>query len=356
MNKPKTNAVQDILALPGNPFLWALSGTPFEKTPADLTGYLQILRRRAHSSSEGIYDLWRDLAPNNGDWDVIKHTRVEDFKQIISNWGKLMRLDDPTDDRLMLRTVLEDFGGVLKKFIIRRVTETRWFGQQLTNMPPNDHADVVVDLNERYKDDMTWLRSGRQWVLQSRASTRGRKNKPTSAADWRVTSYVLRLAATFPAIASIYRQKIKAQNLPIGSTHWAMTGVEHSENNWYDEKAVSPYKFHFEELANSSNKLQWLFKEHIEKRIDRTVNVPILPAGTDTHKIDERIVILSSFPAVAYITYLVSRSPTSDSPSMNILTVHAVVEVYEEIEGRDTDSCENTKATGNCQQLPRTAG
>lgn len=277
--------------------MWALSGTPFEKSPEDLEGYLQVLRLRARAETE--YELWEHFATAD-EWSMIKHARGEDFQVIIKAWNTLMKIG-PREDLLLLKDFLDGFGGILKVFMIRRTTETLWFGKSMADIPENDHTDVPVESDPRFQADMKWLRGGLEWELRQRTGRRG-----VSSADWMKSSYMLRLASTFPAIASFHRKTLATKHLPEDSDTWRFTGDELKKNRWYDYAVDSPYKAHYKELADSSNKLKWLYEKHLEKRVGGDVRVPILPLGKDKFNDDERVIIPSSFPSVAYITYLVS--------------------------------------------------
>jgi hypothetical protein len=264
------------------------------------------------------YAFWLEHFATEDQWELIKHAQQPEFKIIINDWNKLMNID-PEDNLLLLRDFLSHFGGVLRTFMIRRTTETRWFGRRITDIPDNDHSDVPIDMDPHYTDDMKWLRGGLEWELRQKARSRGADGKP-SLDEWMKASYMLRLAATFPAIARFHRKTIATQHLPKDSDAWRFTGKELQKNGWYNEQKDSPYSAHYNQLAESSNKLKWLFEKHLGKRVGGDVQTPILPPGKDKAQDDERIIIFSSFPAVAYITYLVRVLSTCLSVLVKVLT------------------------------------
>lgn len=93
--------------------MWALSGTPFEKSPNDLSGYIGALRK-------GSERAWK----NN---ELLRECQQPEFAKIGKDYEKLIEIAEQgaETDGAALNSVLKRFGQVLKVLMIRRTMATK---------------------------------------------------------------------------------------------------------------------------------------------------------------------------------------------------------------------------------------
>lgn len=169
---------------------------------------------------------------------------------------------------------------------------SQWFGQELTDVAKPVHEDIPCTNFQAVKSDWTWVRATAQFYLNQdikKRKARAAKSKhqsnvvaKASGKEFRSRSRIIRLAATIPMLPSLIRTgSVKISDF---------TSKAILNNQWYDAKYnQSPYRRHLDSFSQNNMKFDKL----------ETVILSKLKA-------DEKIIILSSFPAIAFIVYLVS--------------------------------------------------
>ncbi|KAL2062679.1 hypothetical protein VTL71DRAFT_5751 [Oculimacula yallundae] len=317
-----------------SPFMWAFSGTPFERNPwhiqgklrllsyastrpmlscttifEDLKYFVQILRTRQIIDENGIASAAVDL------WDAenhekLSHARGDESFERDDEEGKIGNFDwickeykhhlgyvrtrpdgtpNPKRANRTKRPMIEALGHVLQALMIRRTMKSRWFGLPIKIIPRNTrHRPRVGKLvGEKYfAAEITRLRA----LTQAQA----RGFAPNGVRMQNALRY-LRMSATIPGIAEVLLNH---------NNNWRLTVEELQEKrvragdpqgvrtSWYADYSGSDYETHRDLLLDNSEKLE---------KFDEVVLQKLRP---DRAGKKEKIIVLSSFPAVAYIMYM----------------------------------------------------
>ncbi|KUJ17565.1 uncharacterized protein LY89DRAFT_56935 [Mollisia scopiformis] len=267
-----TNAVKMIRLLSGEPHTWMLSGTPFESTPANLDGWIEVLRRRKNQNGKPNQTTWANTS--------FHHARKKELADIsaeyvfaVNNSGK--ERTPGGQDAMVLR-----LAEILRALMIRRTTDSLWFDQKMVLLKWNNHHKVMANPNSAFDTYEKTLRA-QSLSLLKKGEKRAAK-KPTGMA-LQNSSRMLRIAATFPAISRIIVQE---------KPDFTMTQKDILPA-WYKDSRGSSYATYLDELYQSSDKITRLAK------ILTTVR-----NGKDYLKRPEKIIVLSTIPAVAFIISL----------------------------------------------------
>ncbi|KUJ17566.1 uncharacterized protein LY89DRAFT_57418 [Mollisia scopiformis] len=311
--------------------MWALSGTPFERSPKDLAGYISVLRTGAENAWEidGRDELKFGLAAPFQEIDTKYNKLIKDAQK-----GKTLRKVD-------IEGVLGKFGKILHALMIRRTMSSSWFGKVLLDVPESEHQDLSFTVSSAYKNDLDWLRECAQHNLQRAAAARQTKastkfSQPKAQSRASGTEYQkygrrLRLAATIPAIPGLLRKKEILDDMFLQETIL--------KQGWYDNGPnynASPYKKYLTQFVQSSEKFT-LINQHV-LQVLRTPKDPENP---------EKIIIMSSFPAMAFITALWLKKGKH-----SVLFIHSalknratLVNDFQGVMREDTDEAKRPKTT-----------
>ena len=253
------------------PALWFLSGTPFEKGPSDLEAYIALLENEDWSEKRKFKKYTQEKVVEMGKefGRLVKHPRsVQDHQGFISRFSALLAL-----------------------FMIRRTSQTDWFGQELVKLSLHESRDIRCALDSKYaanfKEFQAQVRAKveREHIanMQRWKASGSKGNRPDLCVQNLVgASYKARICATFP-----YLTKLLAENTV------DLTWSQILKEKWHLNPKESPYSKHLDAIIGSSKKIV-----EIEKILD--------DLKTDIHGNPEKLVILSIAPTVALVIYLVS--------------------------------------------------
>ncbi|KAG4441047.1 hypothetical protein IFR05_003455 [Cadophora sp. M221] len=259
------------------PFLFGYSGTPFSQTPRGIEGVLWAIEKHSEAVNESF--SWAKL------------------DQICKQFDG--QLKNEVSDMAVIDSCLAEFKLFVTKFILRRTADTSWFGHPLIEMKPHIHTDVTLEPNEIYEGDIRQYenqfdgeREETLRALQSKwdatAPELRRSNiRPTKLgfnvmvrAHWRS-----RLLATFPYLYE--------RTLPDQKDSLNLTPEEVQVFLKAQPRDTNPYKKHLKAIVENSPKCLWLYDFIHELKKDR-----------DIEGNEHKLVIMTSFPQVAYILSL----------------------------------------------------
>jgi hypothetical protein len=266
-------------SITGKPHLWAVSTTPFESSPANLSIYVEYLAR---NSDKTLWSGNRDLQ-----W-AIKLDLVDRHYKLLAKWGWPVFSVD-------LSRFIREFEHVLKGLTIRRTIGTLWFGETVGEPRVRVHEDrlVTCPVPKVAEVSITTLRKQAEYLrLKHAVSERqiwAKNGFPglfpvTSVETWYSLARVFRMTATIPGLARLAVEK-----------NMSLSTEEFESNEWWKETGKSPYEKSIQGLGDSK-KLTELVK--ILSSIDHGRNI-----------VDKAIVV-SEFPVVAFVTYLVRGRKT----------------------------------------------
>jgi hypothetical protein len=272
-----------------NPEKWALSGTPFEVTPEDLTGHLQSFELPAWSSTDHRY--YRSSSAY--------------MKEAASTYKKITSGQDVSPETAV--EIVAALNEGLARFMIRRKENSNFLGYPILNLPvykvilrecPIKPAwiEVVVrveaELKAKTEEDfqrrmITWNRSGRQGPEPKKAGGAFTGN-----------AWLLRLCGGFPEFATMLDEDAEC----------SFKSVDINKNGWAKDWKESPFYTRRIRLAESSMKFSETLK--IMKEIRK---------GEDPER-PEKFIVLSFNPATAVTLQCVSLSIIPHQSNMARLT------------------------------------
>jgi hypothetical protein len=292
------------------PFLWGYSGTPFSQTPRGIEGVLWAIEKHAPRIDVEKTGWETDPKFQQFEWKKLDNICKLFDKQLKSN-----KRDDATVDDIITK-----FKPFLTNFIIRRAADTMWFGHLLIKLKPHTHQDVKLrenqTLSNNFSDFEAQFDSERKNALaqlQARwdnfPDDRRSNIRPTKLAFNTMCRYTWRsrLLASFPYL---YELAIAETNQLSLSEEEALgfRGSEQKEKN-------SPYWKNLRKIVESSPKCMWLYDFISQLELERDVN------GNN-----QKLVILTKFPQVAFILKLVSKTfPNPLTILLILLIVHSEI-------------------------------
>ncbi|KAH7308852.1 hypothetical protein BKA65DRAFT_174981 [Rhexocercosporidium sp. MPI-PUGE-AT-0058] len=259
------------------PFLFGYSGTPFSQTPRGIEGVLWAIEKHSNTVEEAF--SWAKLDKICKEFDA--------------------QLKNEMPDLTVVDSCLADFKLFMTRFMIRRTADTVWFGHPLIEVKPHIHTDILLETNETYEgdirdyekqfdDEREKMLESLQLKWDSTAPDLRRTNiRPTKLgfnvmirAHWRA-----RLLATFPYL---YEMALPNARDPLSLTpEEALVFLKASPRD------SNQYKKHLRSIVENSPKCLWLYNFIHE-----------LKKSTDIEGNQHRLVIMTSFPQVAYVLSL----------------------------------------------------
>ena len=272
-----TKSISIIKGLQGVPYKWMMSGTPFEVSPNDLEGYIGVLETPEWKADERLRECTVERLQDMG----------KRFGALVR--GKAFETFEP---------LAEEFGRLLRTLMIRRVTETDWWGGPIVELPPHEHRDIDCGLDPRYAEavrteqervrrnyEAKFAEVHNHWVTAGRPGGVDLEPKPSHyrffTANWKS-----RLFASIPALAHL------AEREELELTAPELKGMRVYDEN-EDENDQSVYEQYLDQIVRSSAKI-------------RQIGVILDLLGTDYKDRKEKILIMTEFPVAALIIYLVS--------------------------------------------------
>ena len=286
------SAIAASLPKSGRPFIWGYSGTPLNATPRSIEGILWAIetlwpkRDRSDKTRTGLEqeqesELWRYC------WKTLNNICVEFEKEVKKGSGNHIIFQD-----FFLR-----YKPFLTMLMIRRTTDTAWFGHPLIKLMPHVHQDVILAHNPEYDPKIEQFK----WRIDSEIEEKlgvlrkeWRSGNPTTTAKMPVKfsfnsearlRYKQRLFATFP-----YLSVLGAISHP---DHLDLSVEELKKFRGVDEKR-NPYYKHLQQITEKSPKMMWLY--NFIKELDEI---------KDVNGEEQKVVIMSEFNQVAFILKLV---------------------------------------------------
>ncbi|CZT04000.1 uncharacterized protein RAG0_10595 [Rhynchosporium agropyri] len=275
----------------GRPFVWGYSGTPLTTTPRFIEGVLWAIeslwpkRDRADKTMTGLEqeqesDLWKFC------WKKL-NILCREFENEVKKG---------TDDQIIFQDFYLRFKPFLTALMLRRTTDTPWFGQPLIKLKPHIHQDVTLSHNlefdpkidqfrwlidEEIANKMTALRN--TWDEATIKPTANIPEKFTFNTEMRLR-YKQRLFTTFPYLA-VLGAAHHPDHLDLSVEELKkFRGVDWNRN---------PYYKHLRMITEKSPKTMWLYSFISE--LDKT---------KDVNGEEQKIVILTEFNQVAFILKL----------------------------------------------------
>lgn len=273
---PEVIGIRIFRGLKGNPFFWFLSGTPFEIGPGDIVGYTGLLEKAEWETD-----------------DVLKLGMHDNLSQMGKSVAQIVRSGVSEG----LEAITDKFGGVLlPKLMIRRKGDDLWFGKPTVDLGPNRHKDIEVPFSETFKRVLENLEKKAMDELKAdferRLANWKRSHKPSepepklNTKRFFKTSRDHHLFATFPGL-----MKLKELYPDL-----AMTSEELKQSGWLDEPKKSPYFKYLDLLMETSLKYREI------RRI-----LTAIEKGRDDAGRREKMVIMSQYPVIVFILWLVSH-------------------------------------------------
>lgn len=269
------------------PFIWGYTGTPISQTPRGIEGVLYAIEK--HSKA----DWTMDPVLGQFEWKQLDAICKRYDAQIKSN-----RRDDAA-----VTKILADFEPFMTNFIIRRTSSTDWFGHTLMKLKTHIHQDIRLKSNPEtsaaiaafeaeFEADRAAMLLKLQEDWDNFPEKRRSDVRPTLLwfntmvrENWRS-----RLLADFPGLLRIAKTPNEENRLTLDESE-AITFFRSTDQK---EKAT-PYGRFLKHIVETSPKCLWLYEFITE-----------LNKKKDIEGKEEKLVILTAFPQVAFILRLVS--------------------------------------------------
>jgi hypothetical protein len=281
--------------LPGNPWCWGYSGTPFDNTPRCLEGVLWALEQQAPKPNVTSLETgWQQISEPGG----LQNFRREVFDNLCKNCKADTK--SKADSGSFIEEAFADdfvrkFSSFLYTFMIRRTPDSKWFGHGLVTLKPSVHRDIFLVHNSKYDAEFealhTELKTDYEYRLKkvqemwdkSPKDKRSIKAPTELGFNNRMHSlYKFRILATCPALI----------RLTTGPN--ALTLKTDELKKWRNNENGSPYARNLTEIFESSPKLIWLRACIMDTDKQR-----------DCDGKEQKMVIVTNFNCIAFLIKLV---------------------------------------------------
>lgn len=284
------NKILSDLPPANSPFVWGYSGTPISQSPRGLEGVLWAIER--HTQSHGAKH------PNypRFSWTTLNKISI-DFNN---------QKDSKTTSTDGIDKVLEEFKPFLRTFVLRRDQNTKWFGHPLIKLKPHIHQDIILKqrnplftpqeieaFEASYQAEKDELLAKLQEKFDNEPEARRSNTRPTELAfnTWCAKSWRSSLLATFPFLLNVATAGPDTQMSLTDQEALFLRGSDTKEkDNGYFRNLAS--------ITEHSPKALWLY-EFIHN----------LEGKKDVNGEEEKLLIITQFPQVAFILKLVSPPP-----------------------------------------------
>ena len=305
------------------PFLWGYSGTPFSHTPRGIEGVLWAIEKHAPVTEEGKTGWQSDpkMLP-------FQYSRLNNLSLRFDT-----QLRSDTRDDAAVQKVLDDFKPFLLKFMIRRTGASRWFKHPLVELNNHIHRDIqlrhnnplytpdqIAEFEGKFQSERDSVLAAQQERWDKFPALRRSDVRPTQLAfgiqcqtEWRS-----RLLATFPYLLRLSTEEATETVAEGHRLDLTINEIEAITSSEAKEKA-SGYSYYLRAIVEASPKAMWL-----------TDFICKLENQKDVNGNEEKLIILTNFPQVAYIVKLV-RFPKHTSVINNpmlILVLPQFIERY----------------------------
>lgn len=276
--------------LPGNPYCWGYSGTPFDHSPRCLEGILSSIEQQGKRF---------DPTDPSTRWSHMEHYKQfthDKFDRLCSNYGGHLKLKENKMQE-NFEKILEGILTFLTTFVIRRTEDSKWFGHELLVLKPSVHTDVTLAHNDAWDEQIQALEPSFRAEVEMRILTLQKDWKKTPADQRRrrypeflgfrntaYTKYKLRILATCPSLVRFMTGKN------------ALTLRNDETKQWFGKnERSSPYWINIREIYENSPKLIWLRK--FLQALDR---------NKDVDGNEQKVIILTNFYCISLIIKIVS--------------------------------------------------
>lgn len=261
-------------ALRGRPPCWMLSGTPYETSPDNIAAYVKAIESPQWITNPK-YGLSRCTHMN-----LINMGRR--FKSLANN------------PEAYLEAITTEFAHVLQNLgFMRRTTESRWFGKPIITLPPHHVIDLPCSIHQDVLPTIRKLESEVQRKIDAyeqqhrQAGSSGIRNSQLNIVAGN-SIHRLRICNTFPGLLDLANRCGGLDQLPLTGNRLKEEGIlSNLDQNIFTEN--------LDLVISKSWKLEKLIKIINEKR-------------TDYLDRPEKLLIMSEFPIVVLIVYLVCTS------------------------------------------------
>ena len=251
------------------PFKWALSGTPFEKSPGDLAGHFRCLQQKPWEKPD--HPLY--IATEAGMKDLIS-----DYKKLVSS----AKASDDSD----VQKVISQMYVLLRHVMIRRRQSSKFWDKKLLDLPPYKIRMVECPTKPAWTNDILQLSQQVFQELQKDFQERlqawedhGKHGQAPTMSETKLksVSFLLRLCAGFPEFIRMHERDEEAP----------LRAKELDEQRVWADLKNSPYGKNVSALRASSSKMDKLFE------------VLALHLGKPAKgKRQNKVLIISNHPAV----------------------------------------------------------
>lgn len=274
------------------PFLWGYSGTPFSQTPRGLEGVLWAIESHA-PQTEVNKTGWA----TNPRFEEFQWTKLDHICKLFDEQLKSKERDDDA-----IEAILEAFKPFLTHSMIRRTADTTWFGHSLIKLRPHIHQDIILEqdvklaghipeFEAKFQKERDAVLDGYQFKWDEDPDSRRSDIRPTKLGfnvECRLT-WRSRLLATLPWLWKLTTPEREEEN------RLTLSESEVLDFRGSDQKErATPYAKFLKNIVEGSPKCVWLYNF-----------IQDVSTRSDVNGEEEKLIILTQFPQVAFVLKLV---------------------------------------------------
>lgn len=221
-------------------------------------------------------------------WDNHTHLKKSElgaYNTLISQYEAVLNKNTDSATKRSDLEPVEAMAELLEVIMIRRTSESEWFGKTMIELPPHNRVEISVEFPIDYRPALQQMEDLIKPSLKANASKPGHPPRKPTLAKFFERAYKVRAVTFVPALAALVLRK------PSLDLTW---GQFIREDYLFDED--SPYITNISRLMSSSPKLESIFSI-----VDGLGTMQSEFENGVVSEVPEKLVIAATNPLVCYL-------------------------------------------------------
>lgn len=171
--------------------VWFVSGTPWSTSPRDLDGVFSVLY---------IKKIWDNHAR-------LDKAGPEAYGKLITRYEAILNRSASAASKSNDHEPVEAMAELLEVVMIRRTSDSKWFGKTMIDLPPHTRTEVSVEFPLNYRSALQEMEKLIKSSLKATMPKTDNPPKKPTLARFFERAYKVRAVTVFPALAALVLQQ-----------------------------------------------------------------------------------------------------------------------------------------------------
>ncbi len=167
--------------------IWFVSGTPWSTSPRDLDRVFAVFY---------VKNEW-DKRPR------LRKAEPQEYIKLISRYEAILNKKSDAVSKISNMEPVKSMAELLEIVMIRRTSESRWFGKRIVELSPYTWTEITVQFPIDYKPALQKMENLLKLSLKTTMSIPGIPPKKLTLTRFFERAYKIRVMTVFPALATL---------------------------------------------------------------------------------------------------------------------------------------------------------